>query len=71
MPDSPSMPTEEFSEVHDPITVPPEPVIAAPTESTRPGMTRRRWLWLSLAVLLLLGLGSVFLLAENNWDRCR
>ena len=61
MPDRPGTPTEEFSEVHDPIAVPPEQVIAAPTESTRPGMTRRRWLWLSLALLLLLGLGMYFL----------
>ena len=71
MPDRPSMPTEEFSEVHDPITVPPEPVIAAPTESTRsrdaPAALAMAFAGRSSAA----GFRLVFLLAENNWDGFR
>ncbi len=60
MPDSPSTPTEEFPDAHDLIAVLPEPVTAAPSENTRPGMPRRRWLWPSLGILLLMGIGLYF-----------
>ena len=56
MPDSPRMPIEQ--------SVPSAPVTTPPTESARPGKTkasRRRRVWLSLSVLLLLGLGAYFL----------
>src|ERR1035438_7758401 len=38
---------------------PPEIVTPAPAQGTRPG-SRRRWLWLSLCVLLLLGVIAYF-----------
>ena len=61
MTDRPSSPTEELSEVQDPIAVSPEHVTMAPSESARRRMPRRRWLWLSLAVFLLLVLGLYLL----------
>jgi membrane fusion protein, multidrug efflux system len=64
--DSPRTPTEESPEIQEPLTVPspPTPVTPAPTESARPGKakhSRHRWLWMSLCVLLVLGLSGYFL----------
>jgi multidrug efflux system membrane fusion protein len=60
--DSPRTPSEQPSEKHAAIEVLSAPVIPSPTESARPGTpkpSRRRWLWLS--VLLLLVLAGYFL----------
>jgi len=57
MTDRPISPTEEVSEAQDPIAVPTEDVTVTPLESTRPRATRRHWLWLLLAVLLLVVIG--------------
>ena len=64
--DSPRTQTEQYPETHEPTAIPsaPAPVTPAPAESGRPETTkpsRRRWLWLPLSVLLLLGLGVHFL----------
>ena len=66
MPDSPKTPAEPSPETHAPITTPsaPTPVTSAPAESVPPARAtppRRRWLWLSLAILLILALGACFL----------
>jgi multidrug efflux system membrane fusion protein len=44
---------------------PPEIVTPAPAQGARPG-SRRRWLWLSLCVLLLLGLIAYFLWPKST-----
>jgi len=71
--DSPTTPTEQSPEPHEPMAVPapsaPVPVTPGPAEGTRPGKTkpsrRRRWLW--LCVLFVLGL-SGYLLWSNITD---
>src|ERR1017187_6398200 len=69
--DSPRMPTEPSPETHEPIAVPsaPAPVTPVPAESARRGKTkpsRRRWLWLSLCVFLVLGLIAYLLWAKTS-----
>jgi len=66
MPDSPTPPAEPPPETHTPTATPsaPAPVTSAPAESVPPARAkppRRRWLWLSLAILLILALGACFL----------
>ena len=66
MPDSPTTPAEPPPETHTPAATPsaPAPVTSAPAESVPPARAkppRRRWLWLSLAILLVLALGACFL----------
>ena len=66
MPDSPTTPAEPPPETHTPTATPsaPAPVTSAPAESVPPARAkppRRRWLWLSLAILLVLALGACFL----------
>ena len=69
--DGPRMPTEPSPETHEPIAVPsaPEPVTPVSAESARRGKikpSRRRWLWLSLCVFLVLGLIAYLLWAKTS-----
>jgi len=66
MPDSPTTPAEPPPETHTPAATPstPAPVTSAPADSVPPARAkppRRRWLWMSLAILLILALGACFL----------
>jgi len=68
MSDSPTTPAEPTPETHAPIAAPSAPVPApaapalaesVPTKTSKP--SRRRWLWLSLAALLVLAVGAYFI----------
>src|SRR5579864_1863093 len=64
MPDSPRGPEEQLPEAHDSLAAPSAPVAPASGESAPTGQiqsSRRRWPWLLLFVLLLLGLSGYFL----------
>ncbi len=67
--DSPRTPTEEPPETHEPIALlsEPAPATPVPAETARSGKTgpfHRRWLWLSLCALLVLGLGTYIVLSR-------
>jgi multidrug efflux system membrane fusion protein len=67
--DTPSRPTEEFPEGHEPIVVSPAPAFevaavaaSAPPKKTKPAHRRRLWLW--ILVLFLVGLGGYLVWAK-------
>jgi multidrug efflux system membrane fusion protein len=71
MPDSPRTPTEQSPETQGPTTAPSPPThdTPAPAENARHGKAQpghRRWLWISLCVLLVLGLSGYFLWSKNS-----